>query len=277
MYSGLSAFPMVAERMTECHDSDGMENWKQSITGFTDRIRQFRAASRSWKPNKQQHDAALRIAKCVYDLSPSTPERYYPSVNTEENQTPFHSSALVFKLAEPGFDHAKRLDFSNRHEATLFRAMYPLSRLLSAAYVLLAETVHVFQTFPHGGSVVQDAPIVSLTEVRRIAGLQRTKELLAPLSIMLALLHEPLRLYREAAAQNTDFKSEVLEEYLAIPGREEAHTHFRNSAFHVVANAAIAERELQATESGRRLGTYPAVISELSRLFFRHADQELEE
>ena len=118
--------------------------------------------------------------------------------------------------------------------------------------------------------------MVAAGEVRRIAGLQRTKELLVPVAAMTALLNESPRLYREAAARNRDFRGEVLECYLAIPGREMAHRHFRNSAFHVVANAAMAERELQAAEAGRALGTYPAVVSELSRLFFRYPSQKLE-
>ena len=275
MYCCLWAFPWIAERMTECHDPDGMKEWKRSIARFTDRTKQIPEAIRSWKPNKQQHDTALRIAQCIYEVSPSAPERYYPALDPEENQTPFPASALVFKLAEPGFEQgANRLDFGNRHEAHIFRAMYPLTRLLFATYVLLSETVRIFQTFPNGGTVAQDAPMVSLAEVSRIAGLQRTKELLAPLTTLMALLYEPLRLYREAAARNPDFRSELLEDYLATPGRETAHRHFRNSAFHVIANAATAERELQATEAGRTLGTYPAVISELSRLFFRYPGQK---
>ncbi|MDE0147886.1 MAG: hypothetical protein OXM58_05905 [Rhodospirillaceae bacterium] len=274
MYCALWAFPWVAERMTECHDPDGMKEWKKSIDRFTHRIGQIPEAIRSWRPNKQEHDAALRIAQCTYEISPSAPERYYPPIDPEENQTPFPGSALVLKLAEPGFEEGPQsLDLGSRHEAHLFRAMYPLTRLLFATYVLLNETVHVFRTFPHGGIVAPDAPMVPLGDVRKIAGLQRAKELLAPLTSMMALLYEPLRLYREAAAKNPDFRSEALEEYLAIPGREVAHRHFRNSVFHVVPNAEMAERELQATEAGRTLGTYPAVISELSRLFFRHPSE----
>ena len=277
MYCCLWAFPWVAERMTECHDPDGMKEWKKSIDRFTDRISQVPEVIRSWRPNKQEHDAALRIAQCTYEISPSAPERYYPPIDPGRNQTPFPGSALILKLAGPGFEEGPQsLDLASRHEAHLFRAMYPLTRLLFATYVLLNETVHVFQSFPHEGTVASDAPMVSLGEVRRIAGLQRAKELLAPLTSMMALLYEPLRLYSKAAATNPDFRSEVLEEYLTIPGREVAHRHFRNSVFHVVSNAEMAERELQATEAGRALGTYPAVISELGRLFFRHPGEEWE-
>lgn len=183
----------------------------------------------------------------------------------------------MFKLAEPGFEQgAQRLNLGSRYEAHMSRAVYPLSRLLFATYVLLNENVRILQTFPHGATVAPDSPLVSVCEVGKVAGVQRTKELLAPLMVMMALLHEPLRLYRDAAARNPNFRSEVLDEYLAIPGREVAHRNFRNSVFHVVGNAAMVERELQDTEEGRALVTYPAVISELSRLFFRHPGQELE-
>ncbi len=276
MYCCLWAFPWIAERMEECHDPDGIKEWKKSIARFTDKTKQIPEAIQSWKPNKQQHDAALRIAQCIYEVSPSAPERYYPPIDPDENQTPFPGTAPLFQLVEPGLERGvPRLDPESRQEAHMFRAMYPLTRLLFASYVLLNENVHILQTFPDGGTVAPDAPMASLGEVRRVAGVQRTKELLAPIAVMMALLHEPLRLYRDAAARNPDFRSEVLDEYLVIPGREAAHRHFRNSVFHVVADAAVAARELEATEEGRELGTYPAVISELSRLFFRHPGQEL--
>ena len=271
MYCCHWAFPWIAKRMADSHDPDGLKELKRSLARFTDKMKQIPEADRSWKPNKQHQDTALRIARCIYEVSPSAPERYYPPLNPEENQTPFPGSALVFKLAEPGLERgAQRLDLGSRHEAHILRAMYPLTRLLFATYVLLNEIVHISQTFPDGGTVAPDAPMVSGGEVRKITGRQRTNELLAPVAAVMALLYEPLRLYRKAAARNPDFRSEVLEEYLAIPGREIAHRHFRNSGFHVAANMAMAEHELQATEARRRFGTYPAVLSELSRLFLRY-------
>lgn len=69
MYCCLWAFPWIAKRMTECHDPNGMKEWKKSIAKFTERIKQIPETIQSWKPNKEQHDTALRIAQCVYEFA----------------------------------------------------------------------------------------------------------------------------------------------------------------------------------------------------------------
>lgn len=275
-YCCYRAFPWIAERMALCHDPEGMEELKGWMAEHTDRMKQISKVDRLWHPSKEEEDSVFRISRCLYEISPSIIERYRIPLDSEKNQTPFSSSALVFKLMRQGLERGvPRLDLQNRHEAHISRAMYPLSRLLLAVYVLLNESIYTFQAFPRRDVAALDAPMISGSGIRRIAGFQRASEFFAPIKIIMALLYEPLRLYRKAAERNSDFRSEVLEEYLAISGREEAHRDFRNSVFHVVANAVEVDHGLSATEVERAFGTYPAVISELSRLFLRHPGQRL--
>ena len=268
MYCFYRAYPIIARRMAVYHDDNGLEVLKRQFEMFNGRMEQIVGDGPLWQPSKRQSRAALDIVHCLSDVSPSRAEREYEPLSEQEIQTPLPIPSPVFGMMAAGLiGGGSPLNMSNRSEAHIKKANWPLNKLMLAAYVLFNEVLHNRHEIIQPGIKNLDMAIVSTEEQIAKGGLQIVNETIAPGRVIMALIHEPLRVYRKAAAQNPRLRSELLEQYLAVPDRVRAHRSFRNSVFHVVDDPVRADRQLQAAAPDPGIFMNPNVFSELTGVF----------
>ena len=132
-------------------------------------------------------------------------------------------------------------------------------------YVLFNEIIH--KASERGkASDADEAAEQALQEAEEI-GLHRTNESVAPMRVIMALVREPLRVYRDVSKENPSLVSAKLDKYLAVPERITHHNTYRNSVFHVDTTPRYPEsRDLMITDSDYTTIIDLDIFSELSRV-----------
>lgn len=225
-------------------------SWQQPSDGF-----------RSWVPSKKQQQIAGRLARCIYDITPSDPELVYPLQEDDQTPMPVHPN-LAVALVAAGEGPTVELDRSNRHEAHLLNSKEYFGRLLWSVDVLFNESLNNFEIRTRTSEAAPDA-ILNRIHGR---GRQYAQEMVAPSRVLAAMLYEPLRAYSNAAGANPTLRDEVIHRYVSVPGRLKELRDFRNSVFHVISKPIHPEVMDLAGVPGHDVLRDPAFFGRLKRV-----------
>ena len=268
----LEFFKLNGERMDIYNDMEGLENCADQMEALVARMADYQTDFRAWSPSKQQISVAHRIAHCLNDVCPSRPEQVLTQPG--EDQTPMSiGSPSLNLLVASRRRRPKYLSRSRKQEAFIIDSKWGFIRLFQTIYVLFNEIIHHqephLRAFLERGDAGPEEYVLEMEKQIQGMGGQQLNELVTPSQIILALIHEPLRLYREAAARNPSLANQVLDDYLAVPGRMKALGEYRNSIFHVIDKSPLnpVDRDVMLTESDWKGILNPSVIVELGGLF----------
>ena len=193
-----------------------------------------------WSPTPKQRQTGAILAECLNVVSPSSPEQQHTFEN-EEEQSPMYVSVLLPLL------EGKRPQFygDSRHAVHIAKYIGFYNRMIITAAVLLNEVIQGQLRQIRGNMRGQSEAdfqetVCTMHEVVGIKvneildmGLQRANELLAPGRLVVATLHEPLRVYLNVVKDNPSVSNPKLDKW-ATPSRLKILSKFRNSVFHVI-------------------------------------------
>ena len=204
-----------------------------------------------WGPNPQQEDIANRLVNCLEILSASRAELEMinsHSLITRDNlindiQTPMNEMMLkiivppLINDTESEIQNIKDVD-SKKHVAHLMGSLSGHIRLLITGVVLSNEVMFrrdnlVDLTFFHQLDLSSQDSKNLFEEQVKIHGIQEMIEPFAASTIILALLHESLRVYDKASKEDSSLKNEKLDEFISTGKLQDVKLH-RHSIFHVI-------------------------------------------
>ena len=179
-------------------------------------------------------------------LALPVPERHV--YDPDAIQTPIHaelSSFLPFSMTEnqPALKRLPLPEYLGRRRSGFSELLFRSLILLNEPYTIMQK--EVLASFPNKSRVeVIDDFDRLLPNPRRLESMTNYKQLTikaAPFLVSLALLNEPLRLYKEASAKRSELKDVDLEHRI---GKEalNSFSRFRNTVFHVPDNRTDAPR-----------------------------------
>ena len=267
-------------RMQIHNDTVGVKHLENGMEDLSRRINNMPESARSWSPDQKQAKIANRLAQCLDDVSPSIPEQQY--MPSGDKQTPLPPQAIlgVTEDREPIC-----LDRSHKHEAHVIKDRIFYERLVVSARILRNEVMdEIHKTRQIVKQEMSNSRLAGETEaegaLKHLVGgyvailnergeKHRIERIAAPLRVAMALIYEPLRVYRTASEQNFRIKNDHIDSYLSRPGRLEALRKHRNSVFHVqTVKFDPVEVDLMMTDPERESAfANPHVLGELHRFF----------
>lgn len=233
----------------------------------------------TWSPDQKQKEAIARLAECMNDTSPSSPELRYEEPVYRQTPMPFDSNLMEEFLGKSA-DAPLPLNRGNRHEAHIIENGPFFVELLTGVLVLLNEMAH-------------EGPLVDIVRKRRLMdddefteyvescakkhGMQYWNEAMAPGKVALALLYEPLRMYKTASEGNCSISIRKIDDYLSVRDRLETLRNFRNSVFHIWNRETDpGSVDPSMVEAYTDNAFDPSVLAELLRFFLQDGRREIE-
>lgn len=229
----LSRFwPRNLVRMMEHRDQLGHEHVQRQMSQLRERLDQLGDEAACWSPSPVQQNKAAILAGFLDVASPSLVEQTY--TNLPPSQTPMTTLTLAWLTA--GSAPASYGD--GRHASHVRGNLGELRRVIIAAGVLLNELVTA-RGLRTPEQLLQLAATLSESDFAQLLfdelfgqGLQHAEEHASLNRVRVALLYEPLRLYRELVEANPAVARPGLDQ-LAEPEALAALAVHRNGVFHV--------------------------------------------
>ena len=267
---------LYSERVILYKDSEAMRFLLFRIEELSKNINEN---LQTWSPDQKQKEMAARLAECMNDISPSSPELQYEEPVYRQTPMSFDSDLMkgfLGKLADPPLP----LDRGNRHESHIIENGVFFVELLTGVHVLLNEAVHEGPLVDIGQKrmIMDDDEFAEYGESYvRERGKQYWNEAMAPARVALALLYEPLRMYKTAAEKNPSISVRKIDDYLSVRDRLETLKNFRNSVFHVwngETDPGSVDPSMVETYTDNAFDL--SVFSELLRFFLQDGRREIE-
>ncbi len=233
----------------------------------------------TWSPDQKQKEVIARLAECMNDINPSTPELQYEEPVYRQTPMSFDSNLMKGFLGKLA-DAPLALNRGNRHEAHIVENGGFFVDLLTCVQVLLNEAAHEAPLADIGQKrmIMDDDEFAEYGESYvRERGKQYWNEAMAPARVALALLYEPLRMYKTAAEQNPSISVRKIDDYLSVRDRLETLRNFRNSVFHVwngETDPGSVDPSMVETYADNAIDL--SVFSELLRFFLQDGCREIE-
>lgn len=265
----------LAVRTIGYKDSEGMRQIKTQMQ----RLQGIDGNTLSWSPDRKQEEIASRLGKCLNDISTCEPEQRYTEPTGK--QTPMPSDSNLMKEFLRRFRDASSLSLNsgNRHEAQIVENRSFFVNLLTGIHVLLNEAAHEgpLVDIRQKRMIMDDDEFAEYGESRVMEhGMQYWNEAMAPCRVALALLYEPLRVYKAASERNPSISVRKIGDYLSVRDRLETLRNFRNSVFHVwnvETDPGSVDPSMAETHADNAIDL--SVFSELLRFFLAFNTKDL--
>ena len=233
----------------------------------------------TWSPDQKQKEAIARLAQCMDDIGPSGPELQYEEPVYRQTPMPFYSGLMEEFLGKLE-DEPLHLNRENRHEAHIIENGAFFVELLTGVLVLLNEATRAGPLFDIGQKrmLMDDDEFAEYSEsCAKKHGMQYWNEAMAPCRVALALLYEPLRIYKTASERNCSISTRKVDDYLSVRDRLETLRNFRNSVFHIwnrETDPGNVDPSMVETYTDNAFDL--SVLSELLRFFLQDGRREIE-
>ncbi|MYJ79963.1 MAG: hypothetical protein F4047_17880 [Caldilineaceae bacterium SB0670_bin_27] len=222
-----------AARMAKFEDSQGIQQLTVQVKDVLKSRKALPQEVRGWVPSPRQLKAARVLARCMNEVRPATAERQIEHL--EPLQTPVDISLLSAMLEMgPNGIHGDNTRFVRpfvENGQTLFRMMMTAAILDNEATTIFGKHAIAEQRKIHEdeqGEAFVDRLLGSL----RSSGVRRIIDCASLYRVVYALVYEPLRLYRDASANDDSMRIMPLDGF-GTSARLKSLADHRNSVFHV--------------------------------------------